>query len=86
MGLPVSFLILNVSFTFEEFIRHVIWSYDNKKPNHHYFQISAQCIWAYFGCGAKHNEKVCKQRFDNCMSGQSCKYFDDTRSVFYEKQ
>merc|ERR1712223_716287 len=41
-----------------------------------------QCIWAYFGCGAKHNEKVCEQRFDNCMSGQSfdyqiCKHVDD---------
>ena len=39
---------------------------------------SAQCIWAYFGCGAKHDEATCKQRFDDCVSGNSCKYFSYT--------
>ena len=30
------------------------------------------CIWSYFGCGTKHEEATCKQRFDDCVSGQ-CK-------------
>ena len=29
------------------------------------------CIWSYFGCGTKHEEATCKQRFDDCVSGQS---------------
>ena len=37
----------------------------------HFF--AAQCIWAYFGCGARHDEATCKQRFDDCVSGESCK-------------
>ena len=42
---------------------------------------SAQCIWAYFGCGAKHDEATCKQRFDDCVSGNSCKYFSYLQKV-----
>ena len=43
----------------------------NSVKNNCFF--TAQCIWAYFGCGARHDEATCKQRFDDCVSGQSCK-------------
>jgi len=46
-----------------------------------------QCIWAYFGCGARHTESVCKQRFDDCISGNSfdyqiCKGVDDDPQAY----
>jgi len=46
-----------------------------------------QCIWAYFGCGARHSESVCKQRFDDCISGNSfdykiCKGVDDDPQAY----
>ena len=44
----------------------------NNRQFHIFF--AAQCIWAYFGCGARHDEATCKQRFDDCVSGESCKY------------
>jgi len=46
-----------------------------------------QCIWAYFGCGSRHSESVCKKRFDDCMSGNSfdyqiCKGVDDDPQAY----
>jgi len=46
----------------------------NKRPSTVYHPTQPQCIWAYFGCGARHDEATCKQRFDDCVSGESFDY------------